>query len=73
MYLFDQSPLPIFRIVNVQLFDQFGNPYPFNGLEHQFTLEIVSYYDRVMGADIGSHRGISDHRGVDSVWHGRMT
>lgn len=67
LYSFVQSPLPNLRTLKISLFDQYGNPYPFNGLEHQFTLEVTCYYDKVMGADIGSHRGIPDHTSYDGI------
>jgi hypothetical protein len=58
--VFIDSPLAELTQIDVRFYDEVGQPYNFNGIDHSFTLEITHHIDRVMGVDISSRRGIGD-------------
>lgn len=58
--VFVDLPIPVLSTVDVRMFDELGNPYNFNGIDHSFTLEITHHIDRLKGTDFSSRRGVND-------------
>lgn len=60
VYVFVDIPLAIFNSVDVRLYDEDGQPYNFNMVDHSFELELVRHADFVMGFGESSRRGVND-------------
>jgi hypothetical protein len=60
VYVYEDIPLAIFNYVDVRMYDEDGQPYNFNMVNHSFTLELVRHADFVMGFGESSRRGVND-------------
>ena len=60
VHVFSQIPLSLLSTIDVQMYDELGNPYEFNGIDHSFILEIVRHEDHLVGTGYDAFRGVND-------------
>lgn len=58
--VFENNPIPLLNSLEVSFYDEAGNPYNFNNIDHSFTLEIVHNLDRLSNTDYNSYRGVNN-------------
>ena len=58
--VFTQIPLSLLSVIDVRMYDELGNPYDFNGIDHSFILEIVHHEDHLVGTGYDAFRNVND-------------
>lgn len=65
--IFVDSPLPRLDRLKIRWIDPFGLPVDFQGVNHSFTLELVTYIDKIQSTGFDSKRGVIDRTSAPNL------